>query len=110
MFLGYRLCYVEFESPNGAKNALEMQDSLFKGRQLTVQAKRINIPGRGRARPNNPMAILMKAFGMRGGRGRGGGGFPPFMRGGPRGGGRGGYRGRGERGGHGPNSDGPGGN
>jgi len=59
-----------------------------------VQAKRINIPGRGRARPNNPMAMVAQvlgAMGMRGGRGRGRGrgGFPPFMRG------RGGYRGRG---------------
>ena len=59
-----------------------------------MQQKRVNIPGRGRARQSNPMAMMAQmlgGFGMRG-RGRGGGGFP-FM--GGRGRGRGGFRGRG---------------
>ena len=45
--LGY--AYIEFESTEGVDKALElMNDSLFKGRQLTVMKKRKNLPGRGR--------------------------------------------------------------
>jgi len=73
--------YVEFSEPSLVSQALVLNDSHFKGRQLKVVPKRTNVPG----------------FGARGGRGRGGmrggyrgrGGFPP------RGGYRGGYRGRG---------------
>ena len=72
-----------------------------------MQQKRVNIPGRGRARSSNPMAMmaqLLGGFGMRGG-GRGRGGFP-FM--GGRGRGRGGFRGRGgPPGGHDNSSGGP---
>ncbi len=87
--------YIEFESVQAAKDALQKNDTLFKGRQLTVVPKRKNEPNRGRARRADPMQqmmqIMMSTFhrgrGMRGrgrgfdpsrgrgrGRGRGGGG------------------------------------
>ncbi|KAE9989378.1 hypothetical protein EG327_002812 [Venturia inaequalis] len=78
--------YVEFSDPQLVTQALVLNDSIFRGRQLKVTAKRTNLPG----------------LQHRGGRGgpmggpRGGGGY-----GGPRGGG--GYRGgRGGGGGYGP--------
>ncbi|KAF2013681.1 RNA-binding domain-containing protein [Aaosphaeria arxii CBS 175.79] len=79
--------YVEFTEPNLVNQALVLNDSVFRGRNLKVVPKRTNLPGMTR--------------GGRGGRGggRGGrGGGPPYGgRGGaPRGGGyRGGYRPRG---------------
>ncbi|KAK4191118.1 RNA-binding domain-containing protein [Podospora australis] len=86
--------YVEFSEPALVAQALVLNDSLFKGRNIKVEPKRTNLPGMSR-----------------GGRGRGGGfrgrggGFGGFGRGGGgmyRGGGyRGGYRGRG-RGGYTP--------
>ena len=46
--LGY--AYIEFEDKEGVEKAIElMNDSLFKGRQITVMKKRKNVPGRGRA-------------------------------------------------------------
>ena len=46
--LGY--AYVEFENQEGVEKAIElMNDSLFKGRQITVMKKRKNLPGKGRA-------------------------------------------------------------
>ena len=46
--LGY--AYVEFENQEGVEKAIElMNDSLFKGRQITVMRKRKNLPGKGRA-------------------------------------------------------------
>ncbi|KAI9091902.1 RNA recognition motif protein [Phlyctochytrium arcticum] len=65
--------YVEFADPSIVSNALVLNESLFKGRLLKVTAKRTNIPGA-----------------MRGGRGRGRGGFRGFRGGG----GYAGYRGR----------------
>lgn len=73
--------YVEFTEPSLVAQALVLNESVFRGRNLKVVPKRTNVPGmapRGRGRG-----------GFRGG-GRGGfgrGGFPP------RGGYRGGYRG-----------------
>jgi len=76
-----RYAYVEFTEPSLVAQALVLNESLFRGRNLKVVPKRTNLPGmtrgRGRGAP-------------RGGRGFGRGGFPP--RGAYRGGG---YRGRG---------------
>ncbi|UKZ77841.1 hypothetical protein TrVFT333_005567 [Trichoderma virens FT-333] len=77
--------YVEFTEPSLVAQALVLNESVFKGRNIKVTPKRTNIPGMSRGRGRG---------GFRGGgrgafHGRGGGGFP-------RGGGyRGGYRGRG---------------
>jgi polyadenylate-binding protein 2 len=44
--LGY--AYIEFEKEEGVEKAIElMNDSLFKGRQITVNKKRKNLPGKG---------------------------------------------------------------
>lgn len=67
--------YIEFANPALVIEALKLNESLFRGRQLKVGRKRTNIPGLTRGR----------------GRGRGRGGF----RGGFRGGYRGAFRGRG---------------
>ncbi|KEZ45213.1 hypothetical protein SAPIO_CDS2677 [Scedosporium apiospermum] len=73
--------YVEFTEPSLVAQALVLNESVFKGRNIKVVPKRTNIPGMGRGRGRG---------GFRGGRGFFGG------RGFPRGGGyRGGYRGRG---------------
>ncbi|KFA62833.1 hypothetical protein S40285_03795 [Stachybotrys chlorohalonatus IBT 40285] len=74
--------YVEFAEPSLVAQALVLNESLFKGRNIKVTPKRTNVPGMSRGRGRG---------GFRGGgRGFGGrGGFPP------RGGYRGGYRGRG---------------
>ncbi|PKS05810.1 hypothetical protein jhhlp_007639 [Lomentospora prolificans] len=77
--------YVEFTEPSLVAQALVLNESVFKGRNIKVVPKRTNIPGMGRGRGRG---------GFRGGRGFFGGG-----RGLPRGGGyRGGYRGRGRGG------------
>ncbi|KAI9851483.1 MAG: cytoplasmic RNA-binding protein [Thelocarpon superellum] len=73
--------YVEFAEPSLVAQALVLNETLFRGRNLKVVPKRTNVPGMTRGRGRG-------AFrgGGRGGFGRGG--FPP------RGGGyRGGYRG-----------------
>ncbi|KAK8084762.1 RRM-type RNA binding protein [Apiospora hydei] len=76
--------YVEFTEPSLVAQALVLNDSVLKGRNIKVTPKRTNIPGMSRGR----------------GRGRGGFGRGGFGRGGfvPRGGYRGGYRGRGRGG------------
>ncbi|KAI1350984.1 hypothetical protein F5Y01DRAFT_135331 [Xylaria sp. FL0043] len=78
--------YVEFTEPSLVAQALVLNDSVLKGRNIKVTPKRTNIPGMSRGR----------------GRGRGGFGGRGFYggRGGyvPRGGYRGGYRGRGHGG------------
>eukprot|EP00736_Rhodelphis_marinus_P012522 Rmarinus@m.24521 len=79
--MGY--AYIEFSEKEAAANALYMNESLFRGRQLKVNPKRTNVPGMRRGR----------------GRGRGGGGFRGARGGGFRGRG-GGFRGRGGRGGY----------
>ena len=81
----FRYAYVEFSEPNLVAQALVLNDSFFKGRNIKVEPKRTNIPGMTRGRGRGGFR-----GGGRGGfdRGRGGG----FGRGG---GYRGGYRGRG---------------
>lgn len=78
--------YVEFTEPSLVNNALVLNDSVFRGRNLKVVPKRTNLPGMNRGRGRGAP--------FRGG-GRGGyrGGYgAPYP---PRGGYRGGYRGRG---------------
>lgn len=75
--------YVEFTEPSLVAQALVLNESVFKGRNIKVSPKRTNYPGMSRGRGR----------GGRGGRGGfGRGGMPP------RGGYRGGYRGRGRGG------------
>ncbi|KAE9577764.1 hypothetical protein CGMCC3_g6309 [Colletotrichum fructicola] len=82
--------YVEFTEPSLVAQALVLNESIFKGRNIKVVPKRTNVPGMSRGRGRGGFR------GGRGGFGGRGGGFPP------RGGGyRGGYRGRG-RGGYSP--------
>jgi polyadenylate-binding protein 2 len=80
----YSYAYVEFTEPSLVAQALVLNESVFKGRNIKVVPKRTNVPGMSRGRGRG---------GLRGGGGRGffggRGGFPP------RGGYRGGYRGRG---------------
>lgn len=74
--------YVEFTEPSLVAQALVLNESVFKGRNIKVVPKRTNVPGMSRGRGRG-------AFRGGGGRGFGGrGGFPP------RGSYRGGYRGR----------------
>ncbi|GKZ18921.1 cytoplasmic RNA-binding protein [Aspergillus brasiliensis] len=71
--------YVEFAEPSLVAQALVLNESVFRGRNLKVVPKRTNLPGMSRGRGRG---------GFRGGGGRGyRGGFAP------RGGYRGGYRG-----------------
>jgi len=80
--------YVEFVEPSLVAQALVLNESLFRGRNLKVVPKRTNLPGMTRGGRGGGGG----RGGPRGGGGRGGygrGGFPP------RGGYRGGYRGRG---------------
>ncbi|KAI9829363.1 MAG: cytoplasmic RNA-binding protein [Phylliscum demangeonii] len=95
--------YVEFAEPGFVAQALVLNESVFRGRNLKVVPKRTNVPGmhRGRGR-GGPVGGSYRGRGGYGGYERGGydrggydrggygrGGFPP------RGGGyRGGYRGR----------------
>lgn len=74
--------YVEFTEPNLVPQALVLNESIFKGRNIKVVPKRTNLPGMSRGRGRGGM----RGAGGRGGFGRGGYGFP-------RGGYRGGYRG-----------------
>jgi len=88
----YRYAYVEFTEPSLVAQALVLNDSVFKGRNIKVVPKRTNIPGmsargRGRGGFRGGGRGFGGGYGGRGG-GGGGGGFP-------RGGYRGGYRGRG---------------
>ncbi|KAH9218854.1 hypothetical protein DL95DRAFT_75621 [Leptodontidium sp. 2 PMI_412] len=83
--------YVEFTEPSLVAQALVLNESVFRGRNLKVVPKRTNVPGMTRGRG-----------GGRGGPGRGRGRGRGFDTGGfsPRGGGgyRGGYRGNRGRG------------
>ncbi|CDK29206.1 unnamed protein product [Kuraishia capsulata CBS 1993] len=69
--------YIEFSDPAYVTEALNLNDSLFRGRNLKVTAKRTNIPGFARGRGRG-------GFRARG-RGRGRGGFRGGFRGGSRG-------------------------
>ena len=88
-----RFAFIEFASKESSIKAKHLNESLFKGRQLTVMPKRKNKPGMSRGRGfgggGNPMGYMMmqvmralgrgrggfRGRGFRGGRGRGGG--PP---------------------------------
>lgn len=84
--------YLEFGTDAAAENAVKMDESEFKGRQLKVTHKRVNVAG------FNAGGDPSGGRGGRGGRaGRGGRSY----RGGFRGGGRGGFRGGGRGGGRG---------
>ncbi|KAK3503569.1 polyadenylate-binding protein 2 [Neurospora crassa] len=84
--------YVEFTEPSLVAQALVLNESVFKGRNIKVVPKRTNIPGMSRGGRGGRGSFR---GGGRGGYFGGRGGFPP------RGGYRGGYRGRG-RGGYAP--------
>ncbi|CAP61689.1 uncharacterized protein PODANS_4_2600 [Podospora anserina S mat+] len=89
--------YVEFSEPNMVAQALVLNDSLFKGRNIKVEPKRTNLPGMSRGRGRG--GYRGGGRGGFGGFGRGGGGFGRGGGGGFYGGGyRGGYRGRGRGG------------
>ncbi|KAL8739002.1 MAG: hypothetical protein Q9181_000284 [Wetmoreana brouardii] len=90
--------YVEFTEPNLVAQALVLNESMFRGRNLKVVPKRTNLPGfqrggrGGRGGPRGGRGGYMRGGYDRGGYDRGydRGPYPP-----PRGGGyRGGYRGR----------------
>ncbi|KAF3008062.1 hypothetical protein G7054_g6589 [Neopestalotiopsis clavispora] len=80
--------YVEFTEPSLVAQALVLNDSVLKGRNIKVTPKRTNIPGMSRGRGRGRGGFGRGFYGGRGG----------FM---PRGGYRGGNRGRG-RGGYAP--------
>lgn len=82
LFLLSSYAYVEFTEPSLVAQALVLNESLFKGRNIKVVPKRTNLPGMSRGRGRGGMRGGRGGFG-RGGFGRGGGGF----------GFRGGYRG-----------------
>jgi len=75
--------YVEFSEPSLVNNALLLNDTVFRGRNLKVVPKRTNLPGMNRGRGRGG------SRGGRGGFGRGQG--APYQQ-------RGGYRGGGFRG------------
>lgn len=82
--------YVEFNEPSVVANALVLNESIFKGRNIKVVPKRTNVPGMSRGARGGRGGFR----GARGGFGRGG--YSPYP---PRGGGyRGGFRGRGRGG------------
>ncbi|KAJ8112507.1 hypothetical protein OPT61_g5138 [Boeremia exigua] len=88
--------YVEFTEPSLVNEALVLDNSQFRNRNLKVVPKRTNLPGMARGGRGGPRGGRGGyggrggSYGGRGGYGGGGGGYAP------RGGGyRGGYRGRG---------------
>nr|XP_023907845.1 polyadenylate-binding protein 2-like [Quercus suber] len=92
--------YVEFTEPNLVTQALVLNESVFRGRNIKVVPKRTNLPGMTRGGRGGGGGGPRGSRGGRGGYGgppmygggRGGYGPPPYT---PRGGGyRGGYRGR----------------
>ena len=84
----YRQAYIEFANKESSLKAKHLNESLFRGRQLTVEPKRKNIRGmsrgggfpRGRGNPRalftQFMSLFGRGMGFRGGyRGARGGGF-----------------------------------
>eukprot|EP01010_Urceolus_cornutus_P001054 NODE_1569_length_844_cov_292.211321_g1219_i0.p1 GENE.NODE_1569_length_844_cov_292.211321_g1219_i0~~NODE_1569_length_844_cov_292.211321_g1219_i0.p1 ORF type:complete len:223 (-),score=16.03 NODE_1569_length_844_cov_292.211321_g1219_i0:81-749(-) len=65
--LGY--AYIEFTQEDSAVKALDLNDSLFKGRQLKVLPKRVNVPGlslaRGGRRAGSPRRVSRRIRGVR---------------------------------------------
>jgi len=59
------IAYIEFANKESSIKAKHLNETLFRGRQLTVLAKRKNRPGMGRggggfnARGQNPMAMML---------------------------------------------------
>ncbi|KAI0386686.1 RNA-binding domain-containing protein [Hypomontagnella monticulosa] len=86
--------YVEFTEPSLVAQALVLNDSVLKGRNIKVTPKRTNIPGMSRGRGRGRGGFGGPGRGFYGGRG---GGYAP--RGGFY---RGGYRGRARGGGFAP--------
>ena len=87
--LGY--AYIQFDTVEAAKKSKELDESLFKGRQLTVLEKRKNIPrmgqnsrlsrGRGRGGISNTPFTMFDPYAAirgRGGIARGRGSKPGF--------------------------------
>lgn len=80
--------YVEFGDKDSVQTAQALDDSLFKGRQIKVVAKRTNRPGisttdrvpRGGMRGGYYGGFQGMRGRGRGGYGMGGGGFSPYMR------------------------------
>ncbi|OCK81458.1 RNA-binding domain-containing protein [Lepidopterella palustris CBS 459.81] len=94
--------YVEFTEPSLVAQALVLNESVFRGRNLKVVPKRTNLPGltrggRGGGGGGGRGGARGGPYGGRGSPygGRGGYGPPPYI---PRGGYRGGYRPRGSPG------------
>mmetsp|Transcript_5390 Transcript_5390/g.15180 ORF Transcript_5390/g.15180 Transcript_5390/m.15180 type:complete len:189 (-) Transcript_5390:55-621(-) len=59
--------YVEFSDKEAIENAVALNESVFRGRQLKVTAKRTNVPGYGRGRGRGRG---YRGYGRRGRRGR----------------------------------------
>jgi polyadenylate-binding protein 2 len=80
--------YVEFADEAGVQNAILLNDTMFRGRQIKVTSKRTNLPGlkrgrgrgRGRASPFMPtyMPYMPRGRGVFRARGRGGFGYRPY--------------------------------
>ena len=70
--------YIMFVKPESVANALLLNETTFRGRQLKVTSKRTNVPGAGRARgraiPVMPYPMYPAYGPQRVGRGRGRGG------------------------------------
>eukprot|EP01012_Entosiphon_sulcatum_P007081 TRINITY_DN1351_c0_g1_i1.p1 TRINITY_DN1351_c0_g1~~TRINITY_DN1351_c0_g1_i1.p1 ORF type:complete len:166 (-),score=16.48 TRINITY_DN1351_c0_g1_i1:30-527(-) len=59
--MGY--AYIEFDSSAAVQEALNLNDSLFKGRQIKVLPKRVNMPGMSARRPmQSPRRISRRPF------------------------------------------------
>lgn len=80
--------YLEFENESSVENALKLDESEFKGRQLKITHKRVNQPGMAGGPPRGRGGFRGRGGGFRGrgggyrggfrGRGRGGGGYHPY--------------------------------
>jgi len=44
-FLGFRFAYIEFLDKSAVPNALELNETILKGRALKITQKRTNLPG-----------------------------------------------------------------
>ena len=47
---GKGFAYIEFADKEAVENALLLNDSVFKGRELKVAVKRVNLPGKGKGK------------------------------------------------------------
>lgn len=45
-----RYAFIEFAEVDAVEKAMKLNESLFRGRQITVEVKRKNVPGMGRRR------------------------------------------------------------